>query len=126
MGLLSIHSLTVSVDFGDKVYGKGNGRFMSVSAKVPDNSPGIPLDQSGEVMVDGVEMYLTAWQTLMQTRYASGEIDGNEYKRQTAAFLVRIEKIRALYHKIKDIPVDELEAFLKRSTEESKCQNEHS
>lgn len=120
MSALAIHGVTVSVDWGDKSYGNGNGRFMSVSAKVPDGSAGLPLDQIDEVMQDGAEMYLTAWQTLMQTRYATGEITAADYKQQTAAFLIRIERIRQLYQKIKGKSIAELEAFLAKAEEESR------
>jgi hypothetical protein len=110
MSDLSIHGLTVSVDFGDKVYGSGNGRFMSASKKVADDHPGISPDLA---MKDGIELYFTAWQTMMQTRYATGDIDSEAYKTQTAAFLVRIEQIGKLYSKIKNKSTEELEAFLK-------------
>ncbi len=114
MGMLNIHGITVSVDYGDKVYGTGNGRFMSVSAKVPADSEGVPLEDADDIVRDGVEMYLTAWQTLLQTRYATGEISGPEYKQHTAAFLLRIERIQALYHRIKSMSTDELKEFLKK------------
>ena len=114
MGLLSIHGVTLSVDFGDKDYGRGTGRFMSVSAKVPAESEGIPLEDADDIMRDGAEMYLTAWQTLMQVRCASGEISGPEYKRQTAAFLSMIGKLQMLYRKIKGLSPEELDAYLKR------------
>jgi hypothetical protein len=117
MGLLSIHGVTVSVDFSEKNYGSGNGRFLSASSKVPGDSEGIPLDKADEVMSDGVELYFTAWQTLMQTRFATGEITGSDYKRQTAAFMVRIERIQALYKKIRGKSIEELEEFLKREEE---------
>ena len=122
MGLLTVHGITVSVDFGDNSFGNGNGRFMSVSAKVPSDSGGIPLTQPDEIISDGVEMYLTAWQTALQTRYATGEIDGPEYKRQTAAFLVRIDRIKALYQRIKGMSIEELTEFLKKDKESNVSQ----
>lgn len=109
MGALTIHGVTVSVDFGDKNYGNGNGRFMSASTKIPEGAEGMSPDQA---MKDGVELYLTAWQTMLQTRYATGEINLDEYKTQTAAFLIRIERIGQLYQKIKGKTTEELEAFL--------------
>jgi hypothetical protein len=118
MGRLSIHGVTVSVDFGDKVYGQGNGRFMSASSKIPEGSEGIPIDEADEAVRDGIDLYFTAWQTLMQTRYASGEITAAEYKQQTASFLVRIKKIAAIYEQLKDVPTEELEAYLQRKNEE--------
>jgi hypothetical protein len=118
MGRLSIHGVTVSVDFGDKTFNKGNGRFMSASSKVPDRTEGIPIAEADEAVRDGIDLYFTAWQTLMQTRYATGEITAAEYKQQTASFLVRIKKIAAIYEHLKDVPTEELEAYLQRKNEE--------
>lgn len=117
MDTLTIHGVTVSVDFGDKNYGNGNGRFMSASTKVPETAEGISADTA---MRDGIELYLTAWQTLMQTRYATGDLSLDDYKTQTAAFLLRIERIGQLYQKIKNKSTEELEAFLQKAGSDSK------
>lgn len=117
MSKLTIQKLVLSVDFGDKEYSKGNGRFASISAGVPEGEEGIPIANGDELITDGIEMYLTAWQTMMQTRYATGDISADTYKTQTAAFLVRIERIRQLYKKIKGKSTEELEAFLRKVEE---------
>jgi hypothetical protein len=120
MSDLRITGMTVSCDFGDKSYGNGNGRLFSVSAKVPDGSTGTPIADSDGLMADGIEMYFTAWQTALQTRYATGEIDAQQFKQQTVQFLVRLTKIRALYTKIKGKTTEELEAFLAKAESETK------
>jgi len=102
------------VDWGDKNYGNGSSRRFTVMSHVPDGTDGVPISSSDEIMQDGVEMYLTAWQTALQTRYANGDIDSNEYKRQTASFLVRIRAIQGLYQKIKGHTTEELQAFLRK------------
>lgn len=117
MSLLSIHGLTLSVDIGDKSFGNGQGRFISLSAKVPEGEEGIPLSDSESLISDGLELYFTAWQTLMQARCATGEITGKEYKVQTANFITRIEKIKAIYQTIKGKSIAELEEFLKKAEE---------
>jgi len=112
MSELRITGVTVSVDFGDKSYGNGIKSFFSVSSKVPEASPGIPLHCSDEVMNDGIDLYLIAWQGLLQSRYASGEISAAEYKVKTAGFLARIDSIKRLYQTIKGKTNEELHAFL--------------
>ena len=118
MSDLHIVGLTVSCDLSDKVYGNGTGRFFSVSAKVPEGSTGIPISEAEDIVRDGVNLYFTAWQTLMQTRYATGDISAAEFKALTAQFLVRIKKIATIYDQLKDVSTEDLEAFLKRKTEE--------
>lgn len=115
MSELAIHGVTVSVDFGDKQFGNGNGRFMSASTKVPDDAVGKSPDQA---MKDGLELYFTAWQTLMQTRCATGEISGTDYKLQTADFLLRIARIGEIYKAIKGMTPDELKAFAEKARSE--------
>lgn len=114
---MAITSVTVTCEIADKNYGSGTRGVTSIAAKESD--PGIPMDRAQEVMADGIELYLTAWQTLLQTRYAMGEMDGMEYKRQTAAFLLRIVRVQALYQKIKNKSTEELEVFLQTIEEKN-------
>jgi hypothetical protein len=115
---LHITGMTVSMEFGDKTYGNGTGRFISVSSKVPETTPGIPLEDSDDVMKDGLDLFSTALMTLQQTRYATGEIDAEQFKKQTAGFFVRMGKIQQLYQKIKGKTTEELEAFLAKAESE--------
>lgn len=121
MSSLTIISITVSCEVADKTYGNGNGRFMSASAKIPDGAEGIALTDTDTVIQDGIEMYFATWQTLMQTRYATGEITGNEYTKQTAAFRLRLERIQGLYRKVKNYSSGELEELLKKIEEKEKA-----
>jgi hypothetical protein len=115
---LRITGMTISLDFGDKSYGNGTGRFISISSKVPEASTGIPLEDSDDVMEDGLNLWTTALMTLQQTRYATGEIHAEQFKKQTAGFFVRLSKIQALYQKIKGKTTEELEAFLAKAESE--------
>ena len=118
MSALTIHGVTVTCDFGDKNFGNGNGRFMSLSSKLPEGTPGIPLTELDGIMADGLDMYFTAWATLMQTRYASGELNAQQFKEQIAAYRVRIENIHRLLHKLRGKSTDELIAFLEKVEKE--------
>lgn len=117
MSVLSVHSVTVSVEFGDKDYGRGNGRFMSAFAKVPEGHPGQPLDDPEPVIQDGIDLYFAAWQSLMQTRAATGEIGLRDYAMETAAFRLRLNRVRELHQKIRGYSVAQLEELLKKCEE---------
>jgi hypothetical protein len=96
---LGIVGVTVSVEIADKTYGAGTAHFMSVSSRLPDSSEGLAMT-CDEVIEDGLEKYLAAWQTLMQARLASTEITTEEYKTETRRVLSRIKKVKALYKKL--------------------------
>jgi hypothetical protein len=113
------------VDFGDKVYGHGNSRFMSASAKVPEGSDGIPLDQGDEIIQDGIDLYFTAWQAMLQTRYATGEIDGNQFAKETAAFKLRIERVKALYKRVGGYSNEELKQLIQSVEAKEKEKQPH-
>jgi len=91
--------VTVSVEIADKTYGAGTAHFMSVSSHLPDSVEGLAMT-GDEVIEDGIEKYLAAWQTLMQVRLASTQIETEEYKTETQRILRRIKKVKALYRKI--------------------------
>jgi hypothetical protein len=121
MSDLSIVGLTVSCEIADKKFGDGTSRFLSASAKCPEGSAGVPIALADEiVMKDGIELYFTAWQTLLQTRYATGEITDGQYTEQTIRFMRRIERIGQLYQKIKNKTPEQLDAYLERLGGEGK------
>jgi len=96
---LGITGVTVSVEIADKNYGSGQSDFMSVSSRIPDGMPGLPMDMD-TVIGDGLDKYFAAWQTLLQAALASGRIDQADYMEQTRRFLTRVEKVRVLYRKM--------------------------
>lgn len=91
MSEVQISGVTVSVDFGDKDFGKGQNAFMNIQGKYPE---GVPLEGLEGVMEDGLDMYFAAWRTLLAGRYASGQIKGAEFKEILAATAIRVDKIR--------------------------------
>jgi hypothetical protein len=95
---LAVVGITVSVDFGDKEYGKGLGSFMNVSAKVPDPD-GIPLEQLDDVISNGLDLYFAAWKTLLGTRFATGVIDAATFKQTLQNSELRLDKVRKYLRK---------------------------
>jgi hypothetical protein len=114
MAKLTITGITVSVDLADKTYGSGKGSFMSASARVPEGETGIPLEDGDQVISDGLDLYLAAWQTMLQGRLAAGEITSADYRKQTATFLSRLDKVKALYQRVKNMTPDQLESCLEK------------
>lgn len=88
----TIISTTVSVEFGDKEYGRGSSSFMNLTARYPE--PGAPVEEIEDVMMQGLDSYFAAWKTLMAGRFAVGTIGGTEFKEHLAKAEGRIQKVR--------------------------------
>ena len=54
-----IVGITVSIEISNKNYGNGTASFMNLQGKYPDPAT---LD---DVLVDGLEMYFSAWRSLL-------------------------------------------------------------
>lgn len=94
MSRMNITGVTVSVEFGfDQDYGKGTKSFMNLSARVPEGET-IPVDQAQEAIASGLDMYLTAWETLMGARLATGIVSAEAFNHDVAAVRKRIEKVK--------------------------------
>jgi hypothetical protein len=87
-----ISGVTVSVDMGDKDYGKGESCFMNMQGRYSE--PGLPFDQLIDVVADGLDMYFAAWRTLFGSRYATGKITAVEFSETLAKVTSRIESTR--------------------------------
>jgi GTP cyclohydrolase FolE2 len=96
---LGITGVTVSVQIADTSYGAGATHFTSVSSRLPDNVEGLQMS-ADEVIQDGIDKYLAAWQVVMQARLAESAISVREYKNETMRVLTRIKQVRALYKKL--------------------------
>jgi len=88
-----ITSMTLSLEVGDKDYGKGMSHFANLTAKLPDNES-IPLEQLDEVIDQGLDMYFALFKLILTDRFIAGIIKGEEYKNLLIASEARIEKIR--------------------------------
>jgi hypothetical protein len=86
-----IAGLTISIDIGDKEYGKGQSCFMNLQGKYPE--PGQPLDELMDVVDDGLEMYFAAWKTLLAGRFATGQITKDQFN-NLATVARRVKKIQ--------------------------------
>jgi hypothetical protein len=95
---LAVVGITLSVDFGDKEYGKGVGSFMNVSAKVP-GPDGIPFENIDDVISSGLDMYFVAWKTLLGSRFAAGIIDAATFKDTLQKTTLRMEMVRKYLRK---------------------------
>jgi hypothetical protein len=104
-----VTSITVSLDYGDKNFGAGSGSFMNASAKWQEGeSPDL-----SEVMDKGIDLYFTAWKTLLVSRCATGVISSSNFKIAIGTGIARIEKVKALLAKMEDMPLDQLIASVK-------------
>ena len=90
----TIIGVTVSVDVSDKSYGTGNSSFMNVQGRYPD--PGVPL---ADVLIDGLDMFLAAWKSLLAGRYATGVVTGAEFKKQLGEAEAKFAKVHKFLQK---------------------------
>ena len=93
---LTVTGITLSAEFADKEYGNGQESFMNMSAKCP--AP-VPIENLDEVIVDGLDMYFACWQTLLASRYATGQIKADEFNKRLEATQQRLKMIRKFYKK---------------------------
>jgi hypothetical protein len=93
---LTVTGITISAEFADKEYGNGQESFMNMSAKCP--AP-VPIENLDEVIVDGLDMYFACWQTLLASRYATGQIKADEFNKRLEATTTRLKMIRKFYKK---------------------------
>ncbi len=90
---LAITGLTLSIEFGDTQYGAGSKSFMNLQAHVPAGD-GIPLDNPNEAISAGLDMYCTAWMTLMMGRLAARVINKEEFDKGMERIRERIAKLK--------------------------------
>lgn len=77
---LAITGLTLSIEFGDTSYGAGTKSFMNLQAHTPPGEA-VPLDAPNEAISAGLDMYLTAWTTLMIGRLAARVVSKEEFEK---------------------------------------------
>jgi len=93
---LTVTGITISAEFADKEYGNGQESFMNMSAKCP--AP-VSTENLDSVIVDGLDMYFACWQTLLASRYATGQIKPDEFNKRLEATTKRLKMIRNFYKK---------------------------
>lgn len=94
---LAITGLTLSVEFGDTSYGAGTKSFASLHARCPAGGA-IPLDDPNQTIEAGLNMYLTAWTTLMMSRLAVHIVTKEEYNLGMERLQERIAVLKARLH----------------------------
>jgi hypothetical protein len=92
-----IQGITVSIDIADKEYGNGSSGFMSIKGQYPE--PGMPMECLEDVIDQGLDMYFAAWKTMLASRYASGAVDGETFKKHIAAGTHKLEKVKHFLRK---------------------------
>jgi hypothetical protein len=90
---LGITGVTLSIEFGDTNYGAGTKSFFSLHARAPEGDP-IPLDSPNEAIAAGLDMYLTAWTTLMNGRLAVRTVTKEEFDKGMEKVKERIAKLK--------------------------------
>jgi hypothetical protein len=109
MNGMTITAITVSCEVADKTYGNGDTRYMSLSARVAEGDPGISLTDARET---GLEMYLTAWTTMMQTRYTTKSMGGKEFQLAVATAKQRAIAIQQAAEAIRAMSPEETVEFI--------------
>jgi hypothetical protein len=89
MSKAGVTGVTVSVEFGDTTYGAGSKSFTNLQAKFSE-----PTEELDDVVDQGLDLYFSAWKTLLAGRWATGVIDTETFKAQLAATTEKIEKAR--------------------------------
>jgi hypothetical protein len=79
MAQLGITSMTVSISTSDKDYGKGSDYFCNITSKTSDADL-IPLEKIEQVVDEGLKMFLTTFQTILTSRFATGNLGAKEFK----------------------------------------------
>jgi hypothetical protein len=88
----AIHGITISVEVGDKEYGNGQSAYMNLQARYPET--GKPIEELGDTVVDGLDLYFAAWKSILAGRSATGIIKGPEFKTQLETVTTRVNKVR--------------------------------
>jgi len=104
MSKLGITGLTLSIEFGDTSYGAGTKSFMNLSARANDGDP-IPLDDPAQAIEAGLDLYLTAWTTLMTARRGVGTITKEEYMQIVPIMKDRFAKLKVKLHEQQQLSV---------------------
>ena len=76
---LGISSMTVSISMSDKNYGAGNEFFANLTSKTQGEEV-IPLEKIEQVVDEGLKMFLTTFQTILTSRFATGNLGAREFK----------------------------------------------
>ncbi len=94
MSELAITSVTVSLEIKDQNYGNGSARFVTLTAKTPEAGDGIPLADIDNVLMQTLDMHLTAYKSLATSRFAAGVINAEELNKCLTIMPRRLEKVR--------------------------------
>lgn len=92
MSNMVIQTVTISLEMADKDYGKGSGRFINLKGWYQDG--GTPLYDIDNVVDDSLDMFLSAWKSLLSSKYAQGGMTGEDYKKYCETAITRTEKVR--------------------------------
>jgi hypothetical protein len=94
MGKFGITGITLSVEFGDTSYGAGTKSFMNLQARVSDGDS-IPVETPETAVAAGMDLYLTAWTTLLASRLAVGTIGKEDYQKHMRILKERFSAVKA-------------------------------
>lgn len=95
----AITGMTLSVEFADTQYGAGTKSFLNLHARVPEGEA-VPVDNPQEAISAGLDMYLTAWLTLMNARRAvkTVEMSKEDYDKYADSIKERIQRLKGKLH----------------------------
>jgi hypothetical protein len=88
---LRLKEVTISVTFSDKEYGKGTESFQCLKAEYP--AP-VEFSEVNNVIDDSLDLFFSAWKTMLGTRFATGVIDAASFKKTLQDSELRIEMVR--------------------------------
>jgi hypothetical protein len=96
MSKFNITNVTVSVEMGyEQEYGRGTKSFASVSSRAGEGVQTVP-ESVPDAISAGLDMYFTAWQTLLAGRLAQGIVSAETFNNAVPAMERRIKKAKEI------------------------------
>ena len=78
---LFVQSITISVTMSGDDHGSRDNEFISLRGQYP--SLNVPIEElHTKVVGDSLDMFLSAWESLISTQYVKGSINSDELKQQ--------------------------------------------
>jgi len=91
MGLV-VNTLTISLEIADKEFGNGMSRFVNLKGRYEDG--GVSIEELDSVIVDSLDLFCSAWKSLLGSKFAQGVLSGNEYKTKLDEIIRRTKRVK--------------------------------
>ena len=98
---LFVQSVTVSVELSEKPYGTGESRFVSLRGQYPGMGVAHE-DIESKIIPDSLDMFMTAWKSLLSAKFVEGDLTGDQLKESLAKAMKKTDSIKAYLKRIND------------------------